>query len=76
VYNVDNVEELYKEFLLNQYEPEGSDKEPTFDYNSKKYWDDRTDLISEDEWLETLAIHQKHRKQLIVNLIEGKNYDS
>ena len=59
------VEELYKELLLVNAPEKMSSTSLGDYYISEKYWDDRYDCISHEEWLETLEIHARQREKLL-----------
>jgi len=59
------VEELYKELLLADAPEQMSSTSLGDYYIPEKYWDDRYDNISQEEWLETLEIHARQREKLL-----------
>lgn len=63
------IEEVYREWLLHNAPPQEEYKSTAIgeSYHSAKYWDERYDNITKEEWLETLEIHARHRAYLIKN---------
>ncbi len=66
--NDKEVEELYKDLLLESAKEtldEDQQETPLGSSWSDIFWNDKYDTISEEEWLETLEIHRRKRREKI-----------